>query len=77
VSHDVLRIDGALADARANAENARFDTWYFPAQGDFHTAPAASWAIDQGDPTATVPDDMDGEPRDDGLPDIGADEQSP
>ncbi len=75
VSHDVVRVDGALADAHTNVENAPFDSWYFPAQGDFHTAPGATWAINQGDPTASVPVDLDGEPRADGQPDIGADER--
>ncbi|MCA9490917.1 MAG: hypothetical protein KC621_13405, partial [Myxococcales bacterium] len=75
VSHDVLRQDNATATASANVENAPFDTWWFPAQRDFHTAPAAVSAIDQGDPSYTVADDIDGEPRDDGAPDVGADER--
>jgi hypothetical protein len=75
VSHDVLRLEGSTADSVSNVENAPYDTWYFPAQGDYHTAPGASRAIDQGAPAHAVADDVDGEPRDDGLPDAGADEQ--
>ncbi len=75
VSHGVQRLDGALADVVGNVESATFDTWYYPSQGDFHTSPAAVWAIDQGDPAHSVPDDVDGERRTDGAPDVGADER--
>jgi hypothetical protein len=44
---------------------------------DFHLAPTASAAIDQGASLAAglCDNDMDGDPRSDGAPDIGADER--
>ncbi|MEQ1507610.1 MAG: hypothetical protein ABMB14_35595 [Myxococcota bacterium] len=77
MSHVIRRLDDSAADDVQNLENVTFDTWFFPAQGDFHTAPAATWAIDQGSTEFLdrVPDDVDAEPRSDGLPDVGADER--
>jgi hypothetical protein len=45
------------------------------AGGDLHLAASASAAIDQGVPVAEATSDLDGEPRDDGAPDLGADER--
>src|SRR5262249_29460886 len=50
VSHKVVRVADAAAEVLANVEDAQFDSWTFPAGGDFHTSPGAVWAIDQGDP---------------------------
>ena len=76
LSHAIRRLQESVADDVQNLENQPFDTWYYPAQRDFHTAPGASWAIDQGstDFVEELAVDIDDEPRDDGLPDIGADE---
>jgi hypothetical protein len=75
-SHAIRRLDGALAGQTGNVEDADPGSWLFPSQNDFHTAPAATWAIDQGDPEHLdlVPTDIDDQPRSDGLPDVGADE---
>ena|GEM_PF-4864471 len=43
------------------------------ANGDLHLAPGGS-AIDAGTPDESVTDDLDGDERSDGIPDIGADE---
>jgi hypothetical protein len=47
-----------------------------PANGDYHLAPGSpainAAAILSGG--LALPDDIDGDPRDDGLPDVGADE---
>jgi hypothetical protein len=79
VSHAIRRqVDSAAVDDQ-NLELVPFDTWYYPADDDFHTAPGADWAIDQGstDYLDVVDVDVDGEARSDGLPDIGADEVVP
>jgi len=76
VSHALVRLDDSQLTNAGNLENVQPDTWFFPADRDFHTSPAASWAIDQGvtDYLDRVSDDVDGEPRADGYPDVGADE---
>jgi hypothetical protein len=74
-SHTLVREEGSTLDNISNLENMPVDTWFFPAQGDFHLSPAALTAIDGGDPAYTVPDDIDGETRD-ATPDVGADEFS-
>jgi len=77
VSWDLVFQDNAEEDTEApvgsNMENVPPTTWYFPADDDFHTAPASD-AIDAGI-ASFVTDDVDAEPRIDGYPDIGADEQ--
>lgn len=73
-SHAIRRLDDSLLISESNHEGATIDTWYYRAGGDFHTAPAATWAIDQGSTEYTLPDDFDATERTDGLPDIGADE---
>ena len=74
-SYVIRRLDASALDEDTNLENVGADTWFYPAGGDFHTAPGATWAVDQGSTAHTLPDDVDGEPRDDGLPDVGADER--
>jgi hypothetical protein len=79
VSHAIRRqVDSAAVDDQ-NLELVPFDTWFYPADDDFHTAPGAEWAVNMGSPDYldVVDVDVDGEPRADGLPDIGADEVSP
>ena len=75
-------LPGIVAHRGASSALASFverNRWFvqhhFPAGGDFHTSPAAEWAIDQGSTANTLPDDVDRELRTDGLPDIGADER--
>ena len=77
MSHAFRRIGGAAADETNNVENAPPTSWFFAAEDDFHTAPAAKWAIDQGsaDYLDIVDVDIDNQPRSDGSPDVGADEQ--
>jgi len=76
LSWDLVFLDDAEEDVEApvgsNMENVLATTWFFPANDDFHTAPESP-AIDAGIATS-VTDDVDAEPRDDGYPDIGADE---
>ncbi len=77
VSWDLVFQDNAEEDTEApvgsNMENVPATTWFHPAMDNFHTAPTSD-AIDAGIATF-VTDDVDAEPRVDGLPDIGADEQ--
>jgi hypothetical protein len=73
MSFDLIVVDADVdAQIGSNIENAPENTWFFAAGDDFHTAPASA-AVDEGIPSS-VTDDVDGEPRDDGFPDIGADE---
>lgn len=76
LSDKIVRYPGADADVVGNYETATLSFFFFPAEDDFHTSPGATYAIDQGDPITIglVTDDVDGAPRDDGAPDIGADE---
>lgn len=76
VSHSVTRSDDSTADVDTNIELAPPTSWYFPTQDDFHLAPAATDAIDQGSTAflTEVPEDLDREARD-GAPDVGADER--
>lgn len=76
VSNAIRKLTDSQGDDVQNLENQPISTWYFPAELDFHTAPAADQAIDQGSPDflGEVPVDIDNQPRADGLPDVGADE---
>jgi len=74
----VQRSDGSTATAEGNHELADETVWYFPADGDFHLAPAAGKGIVDAGSTnylGEVPDDVDGDPRD-SAPDVGADERT-
>ena len=76
VADAVLRVDDAATDVAGNMEQASELNWYFPAEGDFHLAPAALDPIDAGVSTflEEVPADIDGDLRGD-PPDVGADER--
>ncbi|MBX2796075.1 MAG: hypothetical protein KTR31_00360 [Myxococcales bacterium] len=76
VSHGLRRLADSKLSTSDNLEDAPPSTWLFPQGGDFHTAPAADHAIDQGSNAfqSFVDRDIDDEARDDGMPDLGADE---
>ena len=76
-SHTTRRLANSALVAEGNVENVPETYWFFPGQDDFRTSPTAEDAIDQGSTAflADVPVDVDGEPRDDGMPDVGADER--
>ena len=67
--------DGASATLAANLESTPLDTFAGAGALDFHLAPSASAAIDQGIVLDDAGLDLDGEPRTDGTPDLGADER--
>jgi hypothetical protein len=74
-THPLRERDGASAALAGNLEQAGLDLFVDGAGGDLHLAPGSA-AIDQGvvlEP-GLCDDDLDGEPRDDGAPDVGADE---
>ncbi len=76
LTHNLRRLaDADVATVVGNLESQPSSAFFFPAGGDFHTAPGATQAIDQGSPDflSLVPTDFDDEPRD-SAPDIGADE---
>jgi hypothetical protein len=77
LSHEAVRYVEADAEVYENLEFVPFDYWYWPTKGDFRTSPGATLAIDKGDDVTVglLDIDIDGEPRDDGLPDIGCDEK--
>jgi PKD repeat protein len=67
--------DGAQAAVGANYTAASAEMFVNPGSGDFHLAPAASNAVDQGLVVPDVARDWDGDTRSLGLaPDLGADE---
>lgn len=68
--------DGSLSTLASNVEQAGAALFVDAANADLHLRPSASAAINQG---AMLPDagrDIDDEPHDGALPDIGADELS-
>lgn len=67
--------DGGNATRMANLENAPLDLFVDALGLDFHLAEGAAAAIDRGVVLDDAGLDMDGEPRDDGAPDLGADER--
>ncbi|HUT77873.1 MAG TPA: hypothetical protein VM285_09320, partial [Polyangia bacterium] len=74
-THPLRERDGASATLAGNLEEAGLDLFEDGTGGDLHLAPGSA-AIDQGvvlEP-GLCDDDMDGAPRDDGAPDVGADE---
>jgi hypothetical protein len=75
VSHRILERDGGLAELVGNLTDVPAATFNDAAAGDLHLA-ADSVAIDQSEATPAIPTegDFDGDPRDDGAPDVGADE---
>jgi len=66
--------DGSQASGQANLENADDGLFVDVAGHDLHLRPTAVVAIDKGVASADEGDDIDGMPRSDGKPDIGADE---
>lgn len=67
--------DGGDATLQANLEPAPLALFADPGALDFHLAATASAAIDRGVPLEDAGLDLDGEPRTDGAPDLGADER--
>ncbi|MBW2456692.1 MAG: hypothetical protein JRI68_19405 [Deltaproteobacteria bacterium] len=76
VTHQLWERDGASATPAGNLESAQLSLFEDGQNGELHLASGASAAIDQGVAVTAgeCDDDIDGEPRDDGSPDIGADE---
>jgi hypothetical protein len=68
--------DGSTAEGDSNLDAASDDLFVDVAGHDLHLLPSAGAAIDQGVTVPDAGDDIDGEPRSDGAPDIGADEHS-
>lgn len=67
--------DGAAGTVDHNLENTPEVYLTNPRQGDFHLAASASDAIDRGVAVPEAGQDLDGQPRTQGAPDIGADER--
>ncbi|RLB57815.1 MAG: hypothetical protein DRI90_17530 [Deltaproteobacteria bacterium] len=76
VTHPLRERDGASATEAGNLENAQLSLFVDGANGNLHLESGASAAIDQGTalPSGQCDNDIDGDPRDDGQLDIGADE---
>ncbi len=75
-THPTKVRDGATLDGTGNMPNALAGWFVDLPAGDVHLA-AGSPPIDMGELLVgdeAVPTDLDGEPRDDGIPDVGADE---
>jgi hypothetical protein len=66
--------DGATATSQTNVEGAGLGLFVDPSALDFHLAPSATAAIDQGTELDDAGFDIDGDGHDGGAPDIGADE---
>jgi hypothetical protein len=74
-SHDLLERDGASAVLAGNLSGAPAGWFADPASGDLHLTNTGQAAIDQAAPLPAVRDDIDLQPRPQGLSsDIGADE---
>ncbi len=75
VSHNLMERTAHTATAFDNIEDAEASHFVDASAGDLHLA-SGSAAVDAGADLgdAAVSDDVDGEARDDGAPDIGADE---
>jgi len=76
VSHNYMPRNGATAVEAGNLDSQSLSMIVDVAVGNLHLDPGAAAAIDQGAavPTGDCDEDYDGELRDDGSPDIGADE---
>jgi hypothetical protein len=76
-THALRERDGASATRAGNLEGAPLALFVAGTAGDLHLAPDAAAAIDQGLAleAGLCDDDIDRDPRDDGSPDIGADER--
>ena len=71
----ITQRNGASATVDHNLEGAHLDLFMDPPAGDLHLVDSASAAIDQGVIDADAGLDIDGEPRDEGAPDLGCDER--
>ena len=67
--------DGAAAVVDHNLQNTPESYLIDPRQGDFHLAAGAGDAIDRGVAVPEAGQDLDGQARTQGTPDIGADER--
>jgi len=67
--------DGSTASGDSNLEDASDALFVDVAEHDLHLLSSASDAIDQGITLPDVTDDIDGDERTDGAPDLGADER--
>jgi hypothetical protein len=67
--------DGATATRGANAETTDVSFYVDAPMGDLHLTSGAAVAIDQGNPVGDAGLDLDGDPHDNGAPDLGADER--
>lgn len=77
VTRRITQRNGAAGTVDHNLEEAPASLFEDPAGLDFHLAPGADQAIDQGVTLEGAGLDMDGEPHDAGAaPDLGADEAS-
>ena len=77
VDGPILALDNAWAVQTGNLTNATPDLFVYPAGGDLHLRRTATLALDMADPSASVPADIDGQPRAlDRGNDVGADEVS-
>ncbi len=76
VTHNIMD-RGGVAALSGNLEGASMSLFEDPSDGYLWLAAGASDAIDQGEavPAGDCDYDYDGDPRDDGSPDIGADER--
>jgi hypothetical protein len=69
--------EGATASVVSNSTAATADMFVNAAAGDLHLQPGASSVIDRGSALPDVTTDWDGQPRNVGPPDLGADEYEP
>lgn len=74
VDRAIVARDGATATLLNNSTAAAPRLFVNPAVGDLHLAATAAGAIDTAVPVAAAGMDWDGEPRLQGVPDLGADE---
>jgi hypothetical protein len=66
---------GATGTVDHNLENTPESYLLNPNQGDFHLTATASDALERGIAVPEAGQDLDGEPHNKGVPDIGADER--
>jgi hypothetical protein len=75
VDGPIQALDNAWAVQTGNLTNATPDLFVYAAGGDLHLRRTATLALDMADPSASVPTDIDGQPRAlDRGNDVGADE---
>ena len=70
-----LTVRGGTSTADHNLEMVPASYFVDPLGGDVHLTAAATQAIDQGVVVPEASTDFEGDPRDDGAPDLGADER--